>query len=221
MDPLSTAVAVLSIVLAVLSIALSIGFYLASDKSSKEAARSLSDARSTLKSVESAVQVLREESFALLRETQGDFRQLVFASFRIEPAAGKSVVAESSPAAADSGARPPVRRRSTSDSGSPTKNELWRTALMLENHMRDKRGDDFPLALAELHKRIRETLRSREEEFISNGELYEIVKHDVSGGTGRSFDISEVIFASFDLAKSGYVSGRQLGSPEPDPGLAH
>lgn len=195
-----------SVALSLISLALAVVFYFFGERKSREGSEYLLNAQRTLDKVDSTLIALRDESFALVRESQSDFRTLVMSNVAV---GGSRTESKSS----NKGVKP--RSGAKDDHGANTKvsgvdklvgnplpqgdlhaEDILALSLDLGKHMRARRGASFQNDLDLLTAQIRKFFTNLPDgtEFVSNGEVIAGVR-DARATDGSPFDPGEVVYA--------------------------
>lgn len=183
MEVLSIVLSIIGIVVSVGAVALAVLFYRWADAEAKRAATVFAEVKSAADRLEAATANLQRDSFGLVRSSLEGVLALAAAPGAWRPA---------DQPADDAPAEPPANEKAPRDAF--TDKDLRRAVFGLGEHMRKKRGAEFPAAIKDLRARILHEAHSAGRT-LTNSELGERI--------GDDYDIGEVVYAAYGLGDSG------------------
>lgn len=197
METLSIVLSIVSIVIAVGATALAIVFFRWADNDARKTAENLAETTSAIERLNQVVEILRGESFALLKSSHEGLLELATQGMRLESSTGGRS------ATPDTRSRVYLREGAASKAAATseglTDHQKGLVAEALGRRMMERRGAEFVTVLAKLQKRILA-------EFDKNPKGTVFYPGEILRRLGdEELDIGDVVYAMHTLAATGQV----------------
>jgi len=200
-ETLSIVLSITSILVAVGATALAVMFYRWADLEAKQTSDNIRQVGSAIDRMNQIVEILRTESFNLVKSSQADLLTLAMQGMRRAAPDDDELVRPGSPSPRPVEDRDALRDSSAVVPGGHGEgdSQIVQASDALGRHMMKRRGADFANVLSGLQKRIMAEFEKVPKGTVLNpGELFKRLGDE-------EFDIAEIVYAVHTLDKTGQL----------------